>query len=369
MALSKALVQPFRKANLLIGSGWRAFFAPFNFGAASASALSTNGPNILDLAIAGPFNTNAPPAGWFDLGWLKDVKVTPASKIGKVRAGYRGAVRAQFRGEVGEQMEFKFREMSRMSYKIATGSEVFNLLATNTGPSTVGPLSSSGTQAVPLMASGYQAGGAGTVAGSPALFVPAGSGALFAAGQYVVADIDYNTSLFGLVGDAGIPVFQGAVVDVDFIRKTSDYVARIKQVVPTAVTGGDALVLTQPMVGGGSAPLGTTPNTGPVATSKVQRIEGFSAREGGTYITEWSGLFILDTIDGAQIAFYYPHLSINQFKDVNGWTLENAGTTDLTGYELDCMMEALAFDDPLDGETVVCYRAFYMNARQQDIAI
>jgi hypothetical protein len=70
-------------------------------------------------------------------------------------------------------------------------------------------------------------------------------------------------------------------------------------------------------------------------------------------------LFIMDTIDAAQIACYYPHVSISQFRDVAAWTIENQGTTDQTGYELDAMFEALAFDDPIDGETVVGYKAFY----------
>ena len=98
------------------------------------------------------------------------------------------------------------------------------------------------------------------------------------------------------------------------------------------------------------------------------RISGWAAREGGTFISEYSALFILDTVDSAQIAVYYPHVSISQFRDVGAWTLENAGTTDETGYELDTVMEALAFDDPLDGETVVGYKAFYPRPNQ-NIAI
>jgi hypothetical protein len=67
----------------------------------------------------------------------------------------------------------------------------------------------------------------------------------------------------------------------------------------------------------------------------------------------------MDTIDAAQIAVYYPHVSIAQFRDVAAWAIENIGTTDETGYELDCVMNALAFDDPIDGETVVGYKAFF----------
>jgi hypothetical protein len=84
MALSKALVQPFRKNVLLIGAGWRSFFAPYNPALGSAVASTVLGPTILDLQTYGPFNTNAPPTGWTDLGWIKDFKLTPGSKIGQV---------------------------------------------------------------------------------------------------------------------------------------------------------------------------------------------------------------------------------------------------------------------------------------------
>jgi hypothetical protein len=366
MALSKALIQSFRKNTLIVGAGWRAFFAPYNLGQGSAVASTTVGPKILDLQNQGPFSTFSPPSGWFDLGWIKDFKITPQSKIGQVRSGYRGAVRAQYRGQVGEQFEFQFREATRMAFKIAVGTTPFNLLK-NPLASTAGPLSGSGAQAVPLGASGYQAAGAGTTAGSPTLFVPAGSGSLFAVGDYIVADIDYVNQT-GTINDAGIPVSPGQVTDVDFIRKTSDYVARVAAIVVGAVAGQDGLVLNGPMAGGGSSQPGVAALTGPATTSKVQKIVGWAVREGGTFITEWSGLFLMDTIDNAQIAVYYPHISIAQFRDVAAWAIENIGTTDETGYGLDCTMEALAFDDPLDGETVVGYKAFYPRP-SQDIQI
>jgi hypothetical protein len=231
----------------------------------------------------------------------------------------------------------------------------------NAVASTVGPLSSSGTLAVAIGASGYNAAytPAGYTAPVPTLFMPAGSGALFPAGSYIVADVDYVAGQYGLVGAAGINILSAtAVTDVDFIRKTSDFVNRVVAVIANAISGQDALVLSGPFVGGGNSPTGVGAY-GPTATAKVQLIKGFAAREGGSFITEWSGLFCMDTIDGSQIAIWYPHLSPNQFKDIAAWQLENAGTTDLTGYELDTVMEALAYDDPLDGETVVRYASYY----------
>ncbi len=346
MAFSKTLVQPFRKNLLLVGAGWRAFFAPYNIAQGSAVASTSQGPAILDLQTSGPFNTNSPPTGWTDCGWIKDFKITPASKIGKVRSGYRGAVRAQYRGEVGETFEFKFREAGRMQFKIATGTTPFNLLSGST-PSTVGPLSASGATKT-LMLSYNSATPSVTVASLT------GAAASVVVGSYIVVDQDYATTQFGTVGPAGVPLQQNQVTDTDYIRKTSDFVARV-----TAING-TTFTLDQPFVGGGSGttlPAPTAPTTNP--PSYLQIINGWASREGGTYISEWSGLFLLDTVDAAQIAMYYPHVSISQFRDLAGWTLENAGTTDETGYELDAVMEALAFDDPIDGETVVGYMAYY----------
>jgi len=367
MALSKALVQPFRRNQLLIGAGWRAYFAPFNAPFWAGQVSSAVGPTILDLQNTGPFNTNNMPAGWFDLGWTNGLKFTPGSKIGQIRSGYRGAIRAQVRGEVGESVEFKLREFTRMAFRITTGTEVFNMLKGNQA-STIGPLSMSGTTAVAFGASGYQAtGGTATdsrVAGLPTIFLPAGSGSLFSANQMIVADVDYDKVTTGFVGSAGIPVFvNNAPQDVDFIRKTSDFVSTILLVVSGPIAGiagnQDALVLVG-LMGGGGCSSSTNPGpTTPGLTSKVQVMSGWTAREGGTFILDYSALFVLDSIDGDQLCLYYPHLSISQFKDIANLAIPNIGTTDMTEYELDASFEALAFDDPLDGETSVGYRVWY----------
>ena len=360
----KSLQQPFRKGMLLVGGGWRGFFAPYNAELGSASNNTSVGPTIVDLQVQGPFNEYSMPDNFADLGWITKFKITPGSKIGAVRSGYRGAVRALYRGEVGETFEFTFRESSRMAWKIATGTEMFNLLKNPSAvASTIGQLSSSGSLAVPIGASGYQS----SYLGSPTLFMPAGSGAQFPVGSYIVCDDDYNGTSSGLIGSGGIPVWPGAVNDVDFLRKVSDFVARVTNYVAYNAagnaTGQDYLVLSEPFVGGGNSPTGT-PAPGPDSAAKVQLIKGFAAREGGTYVTEWSALFVMDTMDTSQIALYYPHVSTNQFRDFANWAIENAGTTDLTGYELDCVMMALAFDDPLDGETVVRYAAYYPSSGQ-----
>src|ERR1035437_6014675 len=179
MALSKALVQPFRKNMLLIGAGYRAFFAPYNAALGSGTANTALGPTMLDLQTGGPFNTYSPPAGFTDLGWIKDFKITPASKIGQVRSGYRGAVRAQYRGQVGEAFELKFRETSRMAFKIATGTNPLNMLDSS-GATTAGPLSASGAAKTAMVSSN---------AAAPSITVTSSTAIGASAGSFIVADI------------------------------------------------------------------------------------------------------------------------------------------------------------------------------------
>lgn len=306
-----------------------------------------------------------------DLGWIKDFKLTVESKIGQVRSGYRGAVRAQYRGQVGESFELKFNEYGRMQYRLATGANVINILsASGLAGGTSGPLSASGApNAVVTSYSVASPQGWNESYSVPATLVidrPAWQ-AQIAVGSYIAMEADYTVGTFGsALSDAGVPVYQNAVTDVDYFRKNTDYVARV-----TGITGAslNTLTLDQPFVGGGSGNPASVFNylTGVGATGmKVQAIKGFAAREGGTFISEYSCLLLNNTADGAQLVIYYPHVSINQNKDVAAsWTIENAGTTDLAGAQLDASFEALAFDDPLDGETIVAYKAYYMKSGEQ----
>jgi len=88
MPFPKSLQQPFRQSKLVVGAGWRAFFANYNKALYAQSGITTQGPTILDMTT-GPFNSYTPPTGWTDLGWIKDFKATVESKIGQVRSGYR----------------------------------------------------------------------------------------------------------------------------------------------------------------------------------------------------------------------------------------------------------------------------------------
>lgn len=360
MPLPKSLVQPFRQGNLVISSGMRGYFAPFNQAFSQTQTNTGAGATVWDLIASGKFidGASGPPAGWFDLGWVDKFKETPANKIGNVKSGYRGAIRAKYRAEVASKMACVFKEVTHLAIKIATGTQVFNLIASTASPSLTSPIGSTGTPAVALGASGYIVSGAlvGFV-GKPTLYIPAGSGTFFPAGTYIVCDKDYNGTDYGFVGDAGSVLFQGATTDVDYIRKTSDYVATVTAVVANAATGQDALILNKPFLGGGNSSTVQFANTSPGSTAKVQAIKGFGARGGGSTIMEWSAVFVLDSMQAGQYLWYFPRVAPDQYNGLDANNLENA--TSIQSYDLNASFDALAYDDPYDGETVVSYGPFY----------
>jgi len=366
--LPKSLYQPLRQGMLSVGVGWRAFYAPFNTVAALSTPFSTIGPSMLDLQNQGPFIDSSLPAHWNDLGYVKDVKVSPATKWGSIKTGYRNVIRAMYAGDLAETFEVKFAERSRIVDQISSGMQVFNLLSNPAfSGSVAGPLSASGTTAIPMGASGYLALGiTGTAtAGLPTLCVPAGSGASFQVGEYIVCDQNYTPGTGGYVGDAAALAFPGIVTDIDFIRKTSDYVARVVGIVPTVVAGQDALVLNKAFVGGGNNIIVGSATYGPTAGAMIQPIKGTVRRNGGIKINEWSALFLLETEDFSQFALYYPRVAPSSMK---GLASDAVTDTSLFDWSMDTEFTALGFDDPVDGETVLSYMAYYPNANQ-DIQI
>jgi hypothetical protein len=325
MPISKSLVQPFRKPMVLVGSGFRGFFAPFVQGATPA-------PTIFDPARQGRFDTHAPPSGWFDLGWIEQLRRSPSGRIGQIRSGYRGAIRAQYRGEVGSGIEFEFREWGKLQMALASGTTHFNILKAASGAAQQ-PLGGSPTAPVAL--------GSGSTATS--LVLATGGGAQFQAGQFVAVDVDY-TGQSGYVGSGLQASFvpAGSVSDADFIRRVTFNVGLIEQIAT------DTLTLNQPLLGGV-----------PPSSAKVQAVTGFASREGSSFLPSWSAIFVVDTIDGAQLYYYYPQLSISGEREEGSFEVENAGAATVRGHSLHAEFNALAFDDPVDGETVVCYRGFF----------
>ena len=325
MPISKSLVQPFRKPMILVGSGFRGFFAPYTQGASPS-------PTLFDPARQGRFDTNTPPAGWVDLGWIDQFRRSPAGRVGQIRSGYRGAVRAQYRGEIGSAVEFEFREWGKLQMALATGTTHFNILKGAAGAAEQ-PLGGTPNAAIAL------------VSGSTASVIElaAGGGAQFQVGESIAVDVDYAGQA-GYVG-SGIQasfVPAAAVTDADYIRRVTFNVGVIQSI------NGDSLTLEQPLLGGI-----------PDANAKAQAVMGFASREGSSFIQSWSAVFVVDTADGAQLYYYYPQLSVSSEREDSSFDVENAGTAVVRGYSLRAEFNALAFEDPVDGETVVCYRGFF----------
>ncbi len=331
MPISKSLVQPFRKPMILVGSGFRGFFAPFVQGANPS-------PTLFDPARQGRFDTNSPPSGWFDLGWIDQFKRSSAGRIGQIRSGYRGAVRAQYRGEIGSSVEFEFREWGKLQLALSKGTTHFNILKAVTG-----------TPQQPVGGTPVAAVGLGSGSTATSIVLSTGAGAQFQAGQMIAVDVDY-TGQSGFIG-SGIQasfVAAGTVTDVDYVRRVTYNVGAIQAV------SGDTLTLQQPLLGGA-----------PAASAKVQAVTGYASREGSSFLQSWSAVFVVDTADGAQLYYYYPQLSVAGDREESTFNVENAGTADLKGFGLSAEFTALAFDDPVDGETVVCYRGFFPAAGSQ----
>ena len=325
MPISKSLVQPFRKPMVLVGSGFRGYFAPYLQGASPT-------PTIFDPARQGRFNTNAPPAGWYDLGWIDQFRRSPAGRIGQIRSGYRGAVRAQYRGEIGSSVEFEFREWGKLQMALATGTTHFNILKAAAGTPQQ-PLGGTPAAAVAL--------GGGSTASS--ILLTTGGGAQFQVGDFIAVDVDYSGQA-GYLGSGIQATFAlaGSVTDPDYIRRVTLNVGVIQAI------NADTLTLEQPLLGGA-----------PPAGAKAQVVTGFASREGSSFIQAWSAVFVVDTADGAQLYYYYPQLSVASEREEATFEVENAGTADVRGHALRAEFNALAFEDPVDGETVVCYRGFF----------
>jgi len=325
MPISKSLVQPFRKPMVLVGSGFRGFFAPYLQGA-------TPTPTVFDPARQGRFDTNAPPSGWYDLGWIDQFRRSPAGRIGQIRSGYRGAVRAQYRGEIGSSLELEFREWGKLQMALATGTTHFNILKATAGTPEQ-PVGGTPAAAVAL--------DVGSTASS--IVLTTGGGAQFQVGDFIAVDVDY-TGQSGYVGSGVQATFiqAGSVTDVDYIRRVTLNVGVVQAI------NVDTLTLEQPLLGGV-----------PAANAKAQVVTGFANREGSSFLQAWSALFVVDTADGAQLYYYYPQLSVASEREDTTFDVANAGAADIRGHALHAEFNALAFEDPVDGETVVCYRGFF----------
>ncbi|MGA8728618.1 MAG: hypothetical protein WB608_07705 [Terracidiphilus sp.] len=300
----------------------RTYFAPVN--------RAGQTPVLFDPAEQGNFSLDAPPPPWIDLGWIQGFTRKPNSKTSPVLTGIPGAALEQVRETLEAQVALEFLSWTKLTMALATGSQHMNLLA----PASGATASADGAQAIRAVT--VQAGSTPT-----AVMLAASDAAQFKPGSMIALDTDY----LGQTGFVGSPV-SGAYVrqpltDVDYIRRVTFNVALVSQVTSAG------LILAAPLLGGA-----------PPAGSKLQAVTGFVDREGGCFFQEWSALFVLQGSQGERIFFHYPRLQAMTGATEAAIPL---GANQKAGPErvlLKGQFLALPVTDPLDGESVLCYRSF-----------
>jgi hypothetical protein len=299
----------------------RAYFAPV-----TRPAMETSGFTIFDPAQTGAFALDAPPAPWIDLGWIAGFARKCGTKIEAIRTGAPATTQMQVRTEIDATVSFSFESWRKIQLAISAGVQQMNLLKPVAGAAAE---ASGGTAvaAVPL-----ESGSTATV-----LQVGSAAAASFAVGELVAVDIDYAGQT-GFVGSGVSGAYvQTALTDVDYIRRVTLNVGRIASI------AAGALTLEWPLLAGV-----------PSSAMKGCGVVGFCDREGASFFQEWSALFVAEGQQGERVIWHYPRL-----QPMSG--IAEAESASSGGYEkvrLSAAFRALPVKDPVDGETVVCFRSY-----------
>lgn len=297
----------------------RAYFAPVNRGAMQ--------PTVFDPAQEGGFALGAPPAPWLDLGWIRGFARKSATKVEPVLAGAPLSAQVQVRAEIGATVECAFESWGKLQLALACGTQQMNVLKAASGAT---PEGTGGTavSAVPI--------GTGSTA---TVLQLGGAGSGFSAGDLVAVDVDYAGQVGYLGSGVSGAYVRTALTDVDYIRRVTLNVERIAAINTT--TG--AVTLESPLIAGA-----------PTSGMKVSGVVGFCDREGSSFFQEWSGVFVAEGQQGARVLWHYPRL---QAMSGIAESFDKAAG----GFEavrLAASFRALPVKDPVDGETVVCFRSY-----------
>ncbi len=300
----------------------RAYFAPVN--------RQTGTPAVYDPSKHGAFALDAPPAPWIGLGWIDNLKRTPATSFAVLHAGAKGAPAAQVRRQLEARVEFDFRDWGKLQMALAGGSQHMNVLAADVNADAM-PSGGTPPYAVAVLS------------GSTAQEIILGAGAVdaFAVGDLLAVDLDYQQQT-GYVG-SGVP---GAYVknpldvlrDLNYVRRVTFNVGRV------SVKTINSLILAQPLLAGA-----------PPEGASAQKVVAFVDREGGSFFQEWSALFVLEEESGARVCFHYPRLQPGACAQETSSDLPAS----LARWSLHASFLALPHTDLNDGEQVLCYRSFF----------
>jgi hypothetical protein len=308
----------------------RAYFAPMD--------RQTGLPAIFDPGKHGAFLLAAPPSPWLDLGWIDNFQRFCGTVTESLRAGGRGAPVTQFRGPLDAHVEFEFREWGKLQMALACGSQHMNVLASDPNAASQ---PSGGT---PIAAVAVLPGST-----TSEIVVGVGSVDSFGLGDLVAVDNDYQQE----TGYVGLGIAAAYVKDPLGVNRDANYIRRVTfnlgRVAEKTVT---SLLLAQPLLGG----------TPPVGAGS-QKVVAFVDREGGSFLQEWSALFVAEEESGGRVCFHYPRLSpssaqqggSNQF--LREEQVEIAKP--IASLALRASFLAMPHQDENDGETVLCYRSYF----------
>jgi hypothetical protein len=300
----------------------RAYFAPVDRSGASPV------PVVFDPAQSAAFALDAPPAPWIDAGWVQNFTRRSTTKLIPISGGARGAAIQQFRRSLSAEIELDFMEWGKLQMALSAGSQQMNVLACDAG---AGQRGSGGTPLTPVA----------LLSGSTSTELVVGFGAVnaFATGDLVAADLDYQQQT-GYVG-TGIPaayVSDPADVqnDVNYVRRVTFNVGRVRDKTETSI------LLAQPLPGGA-----------PAAGASVQKVIGFVDREGGSFFSEWSALFVTPSDTGATVFYYYPRVQSMAPAEEKSSEFQDG----FDAWALHARLLALPSTDLNDSEEVLCYRS------------
>ncbi len=310
-----------RPAMQPVSRGVRAYFAPV--------VRSSSQPAVFDPATIEVFDPDQPPSPWIDLGAIEKFTRIAETKVEQVRAGVSGVVAGQYRSLPDARVEVEFRDWGKLQMALAGGGQHMNVLESTVG--SPAPCGGTARQALAV-----QGGSTATE-----LILEAGAVARFTAGDMVAVDRDYQNES-GWIGDgisaAYVPAGSTAPLDQDFIRRVTFGVSRVREITATSLKLSQALPAGLP--------------SGPV---KVQKVVGFVDRECNGFFQEWSGLFLLPEDSGGRTCFFYPRLQ--SIRGAAEGEKPLAGS--IAARILKAAFRALPSVDPLDGESVLCYRSYF----------
>jgi len=302
----------------------RAYFAPVN--------RVTETPTLFDASWASGFQTGNPPTPWIDLGWIADFTRKSDAKISGVSSGGPSLTQYQVRETAGATVSFAFEQWTKLSMALAGGAEHMNVLTPISGPAN----GSGGTAGIAqLILFGGPAATSATV-----LALAAADLAHYMPGSLIAVDIDYSGQV-GYVGSGVSAAYVGSAASVnsdpDYVRRVTFNVARVQQVTT------QALMLAQPLLAGM-----------PVAGMKVQPVLSFVDREGGSFLQEWSALFVMTGEQGDAVFFHYPRLQAM----AGPAEITSALQKPLERVMLAAAFRALPVTDAMDSQMAFCFRTY-----------